>query len=221
MQNVVYHFHFADGNNQSVAVGADAAAPMSNPPAWAALDFHQCPNCPLQPAGIPRCPMAVRFVPLIAFLKTLRSYEQVDVRVDTPQRSVSKSTSVQRGISPLMGLLAASSDCPHAAFLKPMAHFHLPFASEEETIYRAASTYLLGQYFAGQQGQVPDWSLNGLKKYYKELQIVNASMAKRLRHATDDDGAINAFILLDILAKALPCSIDDQLDDIKAQCMVP
>lgn len=30
------------------------------------------------------------------------------------------------------------------------------------------------------------------------------------------DGAINALIVLDLLAKALPYSIDEQLDDIKA-----
>jgi hypothetical protein len=31
--------------------------------------------------------------------------------------------------------------------VKPMARFHLPLASEEETIYRATTMYLLAQYF--------------------------------------------------------------------------
>ena len=36
----------------------------------------------------------------------------------------------------------ALSGCPVLEQLKPMARFHLPFASVEETIYRAASMYL-------------------------------------------------------------------------------
>lgn len=98
-----------------------------------------------------------------------------------------------------------------------MAHFHLPFASEEETIYRAASTYLLAQYFIEREGGIPDWELEGLKANYLALQTVNAGMAKRLKRAITADGAINAFLLLDLLAKVLPCSIDEQLDELKAK----
>jgi hypothetical protein len=216
MQNVVYHFRFADGHSASCAVTPDAGAVPADLPAWTALGFQQCPNCPLRPDSSPHCPMAVRLVPLVAIMGKLRSYEQVEVRVETAERSVSKDTTVQRGVGALMGLLAASSACPHADFLRPMAHFHLPFASEEETIYRAASTYLLGQYFLARQGGVPDWELNGLKARYLALQSVNAAMARRLRQAVDEDGALNALIILDLLAKALPYSIDDKLDDIKA-----
>jgi hypothetical protein len=216
MQNVLYHFRFADGHSASCAVSADTSAEPADLPAWTALGVQQCPNCPLRPESSPHCPMAVRFVPLVAIMGKLRSYEQVEVRVDMPERSVTKATTVQRGVGALMGLLAASSACPHADFLRPMAHFHLPFASEEETIYRAASTYLLGQYFLARQGGVPDWELDGLKAHYLALQSVNVAMAKRLRRAVDADGALNALVILDLLAKALPYSIDDKLDDIKA-----
>ncbi|NVD74836.1 hypothetical protein HUX88_30595 [Duganella sp. BJB1802] len=215
MQNVHYHFRFADGHSASCAVTADATETPADLPDWTALERQQCPNCPLRPASSPHCPMAVRFVPLVAIMGKLRSYDQVEVRVDTPERSVSKLTTVQRGVGALMGLLAASSACPHTAFLRPMAHFHLPFATEEETIYRAASTYLLAQYFLSRQGGAPDWELHGLKASYQALQSVNAAMAGRLRQAVDEDGAINGLIILDLLAKALPYSIDDKLDDIK------
>ncbi len=216
MQNVLYHFRFADGQSASCDVSASADASPASAPAWTALAFEQCPNCPLQPASTPQCPMAVRFVPLIAMVGKLRSYERVEVCVETSERSVSKVTTVQRGIGALMGLLSASSDCPRVGFLRPMAHYHLPFASEDETIYRAASTYLLGQYLLAQQGGEPDWSLDGLKASYLGLQRVNAAMAKRLRPAVEEDGAINAFILLDLLAKTLPYSIDEKLEEIKA-----
>lgn len=215
MQDILYQFRFADGARVACAVEARTEMDTAALPAWTALASHQCPNCPLQPASTAHCPMAVRLLPLITLISELRSFDQVEVHVTTPERSVSKTTTVQRGISALMGLLAASSDCPHTRFLKPMAHFHLPFASEEETIYRAASTYLLAQYFLAREGGVPDWELAGLKANYLALQTVNSAMAGRLRSAVQEDGAINAFILLDLLAKTLPYSIDEQLDEIK------
>jgi hypothetical protein len=41
----------------------------------------------------------------------------------------------------------ATSGCRYTAYFKPMARFHLPFANEEETAYRAISMYLLSQRF--------------------------------------------------------------------------
>jgi hypothetical protein len=220
MQDVRYHFRFADGLSATCEVAADPGT-AGDLPRWTALEFQQCPNCPLSPATSPHCPMAARLVPLVDIIGKLRSYEPIAVRVETAERTVSKVTTVQRGIGALMGLLVAGSACPHAAFLRPMAHFHLPFASEKETIYRAASTYLLGQYFITRQGGTADWELDGLKARYRTLHIVNTAMATRLRHAVDEDGAVNALIVLDLLAKALPYSIDEQLDDIKASFDLP
>jgi len=52
--------------------------------------------------------------------------------------------------------------------LKPMVRFHLPFASIEETKYRAISMYLLAQYFLYQQGSQPDWDL---KNWLRHMRI--------------------------------------------------
>ena len=57
MGRLVYRFEFPDGRTESL----DAAAPppQQSLPAWTALGFHQCANCPLTPAQAERCPMAV------------------------------------------------------------------------------------------------------------------------------------------------------------------
>jgi hypothetical protein len=115
-----------------------------------------------------------------------------------------------------MGLLSASSDCPHIEFLKPMAHYHLPFSSREETVYRVVSTYLLAQYFRRQQGKPADAGLEGLKAHYRELQQVNQGMAARLgaiRHE-QGDSSVNALVLLDLFAHSLPDSIDADLEEL-------
>ena len=50
-------------------------------------------------------------------------------------------------IRSLIGLIMALSGCPHMEFFKPLARFHLPWASLEETTLRSASIYLLMQFF--------------------------------------------------------------------------
>jgi len=65
-----------------------------------------------------------------------------------------------------MGLVIATSGCPHTLFLKPMARFHLPLASVTETIYRASAMYLTAQYFLKQDGKEVDFSLNNIRKIF-------------------------------------------------------
>jgi hypothetical protein len=105
-------------------------------------------------------------------------------------------------------------------FFKPMARFHLPLASEDETVYRAAANYLLAQYFLCNQGKKPDFELKGLKTIYQNMQIINTTIAQRLRAATETDSSVNAIILLDLYAKAMPYVIKEALEEIR-QLFVP
>jgi hypothetical protein len=56
-----------------------------------------------------------------------------------------------------MGLLIAGSSCPYTHFFKPMARFHLPFANKDETLWRAAATYLLARYFTARGSSRRIW----------------------------------------------------------------
>jgi len=215
---LTYRFQFPDGRTESLQVAPSGpGAVQANLPAWTELGFHQCGNCPLSASEVAHCPMAVRLVPLVELFEKVRSYDDVTAQVESQERTVTKRTSVQRVLRSLMGLLAGSSDCPRTAFLKPMAHFHLPFSSTEETVYRVASTYLLAQYFLRQQGQPADAGLEGLKAHYRELQQVNAGMAKRLGavRAQGSDGTVNALVLLDLFAQSMPDSIDAELEELR------
>ena len=221
MTEVTYHFQFPDGHRESLRVGNAPAEEPEGLPAWTELGFHQCPNCPLSAATTKRCPMAVNFVPLIDLFARMRSYEEVAVQVHSNERTVGKRTTVQAALRSLMGLLSAASACPRVDFLKPMAHFHLPFSSEKETLYRVASSYLLAQYLLRQKGADADPGLDGLKNHYRELQEVNLAMATRIRRSADGkgekmaDGTINALTLLDVFAQTVPLSIDDTLQDLQ------
>jgi len=134
----------------------------------------------------------------------------------TGEREIRVTTTAQRATSALLGLISATSGCPYTVYLKPMARFHLPFASEEETIYRAVSMYLLARYFQQGESGTLDVHLDGLTSIYRNLQIVNAATARRLRAAArEGDTAVNAIILLDLYAKALPAVIADSVDEVR------
>jgi hypothetical protein len=185
------------------------------PPQWAQLDFHQCPHCTLTTQSQTYCPIALRLSDVVERCGDLLSYDDVHVDVKTMERCISQYTSVQIGISALMGVIMATSGCPHMAFFKPMARFHLPMASDEETLCRAVSMYLLAQYLSGKAGGKADFELEGLKEIYRNVQQVNASIADRLRCATEADSSVNAVVTLDMFAKGVLFEIEESLEDLR------
>lgn len=217
----IYRFEFAAGGREEVVVRLDKATlepcpgAKEPPPDWARLDFHQCPHCPLAVNEHPHCPLAVQLAKLIPLCENLLSHDAVKLEVVSAERTIINQTTAQRAVSSLMGLIFATSGCPHTVFLKPMARFHLPFAGEEETVFRASSMYLLAQYFRGKQGFAVDLELAGLKRAYSALHQVNGAMAERLRAIIQKDSAVNAVVLLDLFAKALPYSIAESLGEIR------
>jgi hypothetical protein len=219
--NFRYIFRFPDDRQEIFDVNLDAETLdlfeciSEELPPWTSLDFHQCPNCQLSIQIHPYCPVAVHLRKLIAICKNVLSYDTFHVDIIMPERIISRDTAAQKGVSSLMGLIMATSGCPHTNYFKPMARFHLPFASAEETVYRATSMYLLAQYFLRKQGAEADLELKGLSKIYHNVQLINAAMAGRLRAITDKDSAINALVLLDIFARTLPFAIEDSLEDVR------
>lgn len=221
MYQVTYSFQFSDGTNIVVPLHARApdfelrAPPEAASAPWTKLEFHQCPNCTLNPRDTPHCPAALQLVALVPTCRSFPSHETVELTVTTSERSMRQTTTLQRALGSLMGLAFSASGCPHTRVFRPMARFHLPLASEDETVYRAASMYLLAQYFRARRGQKVDLELTGLTDIYRAVQIVNKGLAQRLRAATEGDAAVNAVVLLDLLAKALPYSITDSLSELE------
>jgi hypothetical protein len=183
--------------------------------AWAQLDNKKCANCPLRSESTLYCPIAQNLLDILPHFINTFSYEPVHVIVKDNERTYTANVSAQRGLSSLLGIIMVTSGCPVMAKLKPMVRFHLPFASVDETVFRSASTYLLGQYYRHKEGQQGDWNLEGLVKIYEEIQEVNMGMADRLRTLSAKDANINALIVLDIFAKELPQTIEESLHSLE------
>lgn len=217
----LYKLSFADDKRLEFPIHIDKAsnsfipASPGHAPAWVALDYQQCGNCPLSVKETPLCPVAANLVPLIDLCGSMKSYQTVSLEVVTPERTISGNTTVQRVISSILGLVIATSACPHTEYFKPMARFHLPLASDEETLYRTTSMFLLAQYFLHKDGKPSSLELDQLTQIYKELQIINRALARRLRAAISEDAAINGIILLDLLTQSVAWSIEEGLEGMR------
>lgn len=186
-------------------------------PAWTRLPHSQCPNCPLKPEQHPHCPIAVNLVGLIDAFKDCLSTEEAEITIRSESREVHRRAPVQYGVSSLMGLLMATSGCPIMDKLRPMVHTHLPFATIEETMYRAVSMYLLAQYYLRQRSQPADWDLNGLLGLFEAVGRVNQAFSRRLISINPKDASLNALANLDCFALATAFSIErDRMKELEA-----
>jgi len=178
---------------------------------WTNLDFCKCSNCPLKVVKFHKCPIAYNLHSLVEVFKDRISYEEVSVEIKSNQRSYKKETTLQIALQSLFGILMAASDCPNMKFLSSMVIFHLPFASFEETILRAASFYLLKQYFQKSNNQYYDFSMDGLKKQYEAVEIVNQGLLERIQSIeTEGDASLNAITTLNAFAQMF--SLQYELD---------
>lgn len=186
-----------------------------NPPGWATLGFHQCGNCTLNLKDHKYCPAALNLVQLIDKCQDLGSFEKVRVEVKTPDRNYIVEAPAQKVLSSLVGLIMATSGCPHTKVFKPMVRFHLPLATDEEDLYRVSAMFMLAQYFLHKQDREIDVDLEGLSEVYRELQIVNKAMTERLSAADDKETAKSAILRLHLFSHMMPYNIKDSLDKIQ------
>ena len=199
-----YHFATDAGMEfvYTVRLGSptDTALPDSETgPEWTRLENHQCACCPLKTADVAYCPLAVQISKVVSFFSDIPSYSGMDVTITNASRQIHMKTDAQNGMRSLLGLIMAVSSCPKTRLLRPMAHYHLPLSTIEETSYRVASMYMLAQYFIHHQGKQADWRMQNLDKMYGDIHTVNAAMLKRLQHQMAADAPANALIILDML----------------------
>ena len=216
----LYTFEFPDGTKKEFEVLLNAktlelVTKKDLPkPAWTKLKYKQCEHCPLGDEH-EYCPVAVNFSALVESFKDSVSYESTNVRVQTNERIYEKTTTLQKGLSSIIGIYMVTSDCPVMDKLRPMVRFHLPFGSLEETVYRAASMYLTAQYLLMRKGKTPDWDLKKLVEIYKAVANVNRGISKRLSSATEEDANMNAVVILSAYAEMVPFSIENQLSELE------
>jgi hypothetical protein len=217
---IKYIFRFEDGCEKTFDIDFDNITPIPETiPEWMLLDNNKCRNCPLLSSQTKICPAALEAGPVIeAFQKTF-SYENVFVRVETPERNYEKNIDAQNGLMAILGLLMSKSSCPHFKNLRVLGIFHLPFASSQESFFRVVSMFSIRHYFAQDEEEGPGLKIdfNELTKFYENLQVLNYDFLQRVRLASKKDANLNAIVGLHSLSSKVASSIDEQLEFLKTQ----
>jgi hypothetical protein len=215
---IIYRFDLPDGSQKFFDFRFDPQdfrllnPPPASPPPWTELGYNQCANCPLRADGHPHCPVALQMAGAVEELQGLVSFDSVGVTVAQAERTIYAQIPVQQAMSSVLGLIMATAGCPWTDRLRPMARFHLPFASEAETLYRSVSMFLLArEYFFADEAA----GFGALASLYENLHIVNRDMARRVGAASRNDPARNAIALLDAYTILLPAALDASLDELK------
>jgi len=223
-----YQFHFENNYtiNYHIALNPKTLSLIPDehrhePQDWARLDYKQCSNCPLDINAHPFCPIAVNIVELVETFKDALSYHNCTVVCETEDRTYSKNTSIMEGLSAIFGVIMATSDCPIMNFLKPMARFHLPFSSVEETTARTASMYLLGQYFRHKDQPDIKMDFKPLENHYAQVKLVNEGIIKRISSVSNQDADKNAVVTLHSLSLFLSMEIDYSLSGLEYIFIAP
>ncbi|MDJ0782497.1 MAG: hypothetical protein QNJ22_11030 [Desulfosarcinaceae bacterium] len=182
------------------------------PAPWTRLSKEQCACCPLAETDHPHCPVAVNLQDLVTAFKDRVSFDDCIVRCVTPQRTYLKNTAVMDGLASIFGIVMATSGCPIMDFLKPMARFHLPFASIEETTMRSTSMFLLRQYFSHRDDPTRCFNFEPLENHYSRVQEVNEGLLARINSLGHNDADKNALVTLHSLSQFLSIEIDYSLE---------
>lgn len=216
-----YHLTFEDQTSETFRLCLDPQSfelidhlPDPLPP-WAELTFHQCPHCPLDHHIHPHCPVAAHLATIVTRFSHILPYEKAHLEVVLDDRAISQDTTIQAAVGSFMGIIMAGSGCPHTAYFKPMARFHVPLATPEETMYRSVSMFFMAQYFLYKDGQPMDCDLNGLIRIYENIHTVNASLAERFLAASKRDSSIDALVQLDIYAMTFLGILDEPLEELR------
>jgi hypothetical protein len=188
-------------------------------PQWTRLEHQRCSNCPLSSDNFSHCPAAVDLHQVIEDFQGLPAIRKAQVRVRTPEREYTKLVGLDEGLRALLGVIMATSACPVLARLKPMAHQHLPFASNQEFVLRAVSLYLSRQYFNLREGRHADWELRGLVRSFQQLQLVNQAFWQRIHDTCHADSNLKAFLAFFSMASSLTYSLETQLQKIRPLVM--
>lgn len=215
-----YLFSLDDGQNLKYILQLDKKKKiMLNPPNvpeefdyWVKLSFNKCENCPLNEEENPVCPVARNIIGMVTTFQDNISYEKTSVAVQTSQRSYYKKTDLQNGLMSMFGLMMATSGCPHFHFLAPMAVFHLPFASTDETLVRAMSFFLLREYLTNPDKPI---DLDKLQTAYDEIDTVNHGIIKRIRSLNPGDAEQNAITILDTFTQIFSIEYQMGMETLK------
>lgn len=210
-----YKFLFPDGDSKDYTVKLSRnnlsliLDEKDSLPDWTKMENFRCRHCPLDSTAA-HCPLALSLVDVLMLFNNNPSYENIELTVETDTKNYHKTTSLQSGLSGLIGILMVTSGCPVMGKLKPLVKFHQPYQTLEEAEYRVLSMYLLAQYLAWKKGGTPDWEMENLSKIYEDIGEVNVNVCRKIADLEAKDSSINSIVALNNFAEYVSFNLDEK-----------
>ncbi len=215
-----YQFKFEFGEELNFKVELEASTlnlitkERNSIPDWCKMESFRCSNCRLS-SDVKYCPVIVNLLDIVDSFSSRNSYDRCDIIIETEERGYhKKEVSLQTAVSSLIGIYMPTSGCPSLDMLRPMVKFHLPFATLEETVYRAVSMFLTAQYLRKNRGRESKFELDELGEIYSEIEKININFAKQLNKIEVSDASINAIVLLNSFANFANITFGEELPEI-------
>jgi len=218
--NIRYQLSFADKQEQfDFRIHSETYELLedkeSNAPEWAKLEHHKCSHCPLNKEEHPYCPLALHLNDVVDRLHDTTSIDQVEMELATGNRRVIESTTMQNAVGSMLEIIYPASGCPKTRLMRPQARFYVPAGSEAENVYRITGMYLLAQYFRQKTNKSGSFDFEELIEFYSDLNILNKSIAGRLKGTTQSDSVKNAITLMDMYSTLIPLMLEDELVELR------
>ena len=216
--SIEYLVQPAAGTALSFVVDVDRPPRRGALPVWTEMGQHRCEGCPVDAS---HCPAAADLAPVVDALKDVLSVDRVAVTVRWGGRELRKETDSQELVQSLVGLILASSACPTLRRMKPLAALHQPFASFEETLFRAVGLHLIRAFFDNTDGRAADFALEDLRCHYDNVARVNRGLANRVRSLGAGDAGVNGLIKLFSIGVLVSDELEDRLEGLRALVAAP
>jgi hypothetical protein len=210
-EHICYKYTFDDGVVLEYPLDIDSKTWMlkleqQELPEWTRLEFNRCAHCPLKSSEVSHCPAAVNLSTIGEEWDSKRSFDEVTVEIDMDNKKTIGRASAQVGLSSLVGLLLATSDCPYLRFFRPMARFHQPLGKPEDAGIRVLMSYLAYVSLLGKS--VEDTTVE-IERIYDYVDSVNKHLVGRITRSNRENASVQAIVQLDCMSKLIRLSIED------------
>jgi hypothetical protein len=182
---------------------------------WTVLGFHKCDICPFDKDKVRNCPIAYNISYIAESFTDVSSTEETEITVNVESRTYKRTDTVNEGLKSIMGIYMATSGCPHMDLLKPMARFHLPFATMEETVYRHIGNYFINEFNKFLSKKLDKIDVDDFRKRYELINKVNLGIFNRIKHISEKDASTNAIVTLNAFGQMVGMELDYELETIK------
>lgn len=142
----------------------------------------------------------------------LASFTELKVVVDIGDIRTQTQTTAQRFLSSLAGLvIALNSGCSRTEILRPMVHFHRPFMSFEESIYRSIANAALHHALSNENVSLGEY----VRREYQQLHELNLHLVKHFQGVKPQaEPLVNALVNLDLFVKEILYNADQGFPDV-------